>query len=183
MLEYSSSPNPEAPARGGVDGRMRPWGESAHCETMTSAERWGATNNDQSAEGKCRSRYVIGSMSSTLRGPRHILQWTSKFTRKCVKSNPGGEVYAFSEMVGHTSLLREFYAHFVNSRTSLPHLKNKKTIPEKFPIRQFPAIRQSLEDEELDNANRLPGLENPADGRPEVESGMAPLPRLAEAGT
>ena len=43
--------------------------------------------------------YVIGLMSSTLKGPRHILQRTSKFTRKMVKSSMGREIYALSEML------------------------------------------------------------------------------------
>ena len=32
-------------------------------------------------DGRCRLGYLIGLMSSTLTGPVHIPQWTSKFTR------------------------------------------------------------------------------------------------------
>ena len=72
-----------------------------------------------SEDGRCRLGYIIGLMSSSLSGPCHILQWTSKFTRKLVKSSLGGEVYAFSEMVDHMALIREFYTPFVGLRQSL----------------------------------------------------------------
>ena len=62
--------------------------------------------------GKFRLGYVIGLTSPKLRRPRHLIQWTSKFTRKLVKSNLGGEVYGFSEMLHRISLLREFYGRF-----------------------------------------------------------------------
>ena len=71
-----------------------------------------AACGDLSQNGKCRLGYLIGSMSSSLTGPCHVLQWTSKFTRKLVKSSLGGEVYAFSEMIDHMALLMEFYAPF-----------------------------------------------------------------------
>ena len=70
--------------------------------------------SDQSTMGERRLGYVIGLMSSTLRGPYHILQWTSKFTRKSVKSWLGVEVHAPSEMAGRKSMLREFFAHFMD---------------------------------------------------------------------
>ena len=60
-------------------------------------------------DGRCRLGYLIGLTSSTLTGPAHILQWTSKFTRKHVKSSPGGEIFALSEMRGHMGMIREFY--------------------------------------------------------------------------
>ena len=56
--------------------------------------------------------YVIGLMSSTLTGPRHVLQWSSKFTRKPVGSSLGGELYALSAMADHMSLLRHYYGAF-----------------------------------------------------------------------
>ena len=50
--------------------------------------------------------------TASLTGPRHILQRTSTFTRKMVKSSLGGEVYAPSEMVDHMTLIRDFYRTF-----------------------------------------------------------------------
>ena len=47
-------------------------------------------------------------MSSSLPGPRLILQYTSKFTRKLAKSSSGGEAYSFIEMVGHVTRPREW---------------------------------------------------------------------------
>ena len=59
-----------------------------------------AAYGDQSTEGKCRLGFVIGLMSSTLKGPFRILQRTYKFSRKMVKSSLGGEVFALSEHGG-----------------------------------------------------------------------------------
>ena len=56
-------------------------------------------------------RLVIRLMSSSMRGPSHIIQWTSEYTRKMVTSSLGRVVYAFSEMVGHMPMLREISAH------------------------------------------------------------------------
>ena len=56
--------------------------------------------------------YVICLVSPSLRGPRHILQWTPKFARKLVTSSLGGEACAFTEMVDHVALPREVYAPF-----------------------------------------------------------------------
>ena len=116
--------------------------------------------------GKCRLGYVIGVMSSNLSGPCHIIQWTSKFTRKLVKSSLGGEVYAFSEMLGHMSMLREFYGHFAGSNPGLigledceslfTHLKKSKSIAEKFLVRHFLSIQQALEERELNNFSGHP---------------------------
>ena len=71
-----------------------------------------AAYGGQSSCGKCRLGYVTGLMSSILSRPRRIIQGASKFTRKLMKSSLGGEVYAFSEMLGHMSVLRKFYGHF-----------------------------------------------------------------------
>ena len=142
--------------------------------------------------GRCRLGYVVGLMSSSLSGPCHILQWTSKITRKLVKSSLGGEVYAFSEMIDHMALIRDFFAPFVGlspgmvgmeDRESLfSHLRNKKTITEKYLIRHFLSIQQALEEEDLENAYWLPGTENPADGMTKVKSEMLPILGLLESG-
>ena len=64
---------------------------------------------DQPTEGKCRSGHVIGLTSSTLKGPRNILQQRSKFTRKMAKSSLGGEVHALSEIADHMLLLKDYH--------------------------------------------------------------------------
>ena len=64
----------------------------------------------QSAGLESRLGYVVGLMPPTLFGPRHILQWASKFHCKVAKGSFGGEVYAFSEMIERATLMREFYA-------------------------------------------------------------------------
>ena len=96
-------------------------------------------------------------------------------------------------MVGHMSLLREIYAHFVHPSPGkvglegcgslLTNLHNKKTDAEKFPFRLFLAIQQSVELEELANVYWLPGSGNPADSSNKVKSETAPLPRWMESGT
>ena len=55
---------------------------------------------------------VIGLMSPTLKGPRHILQRTSKLTRKMVKGSLGADGYALSEMVDNMSSLRDSHVPF-----------------------------------------------------------------------
>ena len=107
-------------------------------------------------------------MSSSLTGPCHVLQWASKSTRKLVKSSLGAEVYAFSEMIDHMALLREFSEPF--SRTS-PAL-----------VRHFLSIQQFLEDGELENVYWIPGTENPADGLTKLRSEMGPIMALLETG-
>ena len=117
---------------------------------------------------------VSGVMSSNLCGPCHIIQWASKFARKLVKSSLGGEVYAFSEMLGHMSMLREFYGIFAGSKPGMigledceslfTHLKKSKSITEKFLVRHFMSIQQALEEKELNTVFWIPGKENPADG-------------------
>ena len=152
-----------------------------------------AAYGNTSCMGKCRLGYLIGVMSANLCGACHIIQWTSKFTRKLVKSSLGGEVYAFSEMLDHMSMLREFYGHFAGMSLGLvgledceslfTHLKNSKMITEKFSVRHFLSIQQALEEQELDNVYWIPGRENPADGLTKLHSEILPLLRLLESGS
>ena len=106
------------------------------------------------AEGKCRLGYVVGVTRSSLAAPRHILQWTSKFTTKLVKRGPGGEVCAVGEMVDHMSLSRGFYAPFEglgpgmagleDSGMSFTRLRTKKKIAEKYSAPPPLGIQQAL---------------------------------------
>ena len=52
------------------------------------------------------------------RDPIHSLQWPSKFAQKLV-SSLGWEAYAFSEMLGHITLLRDVYAPFEDVSPSM----------------------------------------------------------------
>ena len=142
--------------------------------------------------GKCRLGYVIGVMPSNLTGPCHIIQWTSKFTTKLVKSSLGGEVYAFSEMLDHMSMLREFYGHFAGPKPGMigledceslfTHLKKSKSITEKFLVRHFASIQQALEEKELNNVFWIPGKENTDDALTKLHSEISPLLRLLQSG-
>ena len=161
-------------------------------ETMALAGWSDAGHGDQSALGICRLGYVVGLVSSTLRSPRRIIRRTSKFGRKLVRSSLGREVYALSELPDHMSMLPEFYEHFMDlapgtmgladCESLSTHFKNSKIAAEKFLVGRFLAIQQTLGTQELDNAYRLPGLENPADGLTKTKSGMVPLLRLPGSG-
>ena len=131
-------------------------------------------------------------MSSPLSGPCHVFQWASKFTRKLVKSSLWGGVYAFSEMIDHMALLREFYAPF--SRISpgmvgmedyeslFTQLKNRKMATEQYLVRDLLTTQQFIEGGELDNAYWLPGDENPADELAKIKSEMGPILSLLRTG-
>ena len=141
--------------------------------------------------GKCRLGYLIGVTSTNLCGPCHIIQWTSKFTRKLVESSLGGEVYAFSETLDHMSMLRKFYGHFSGLSPGLAGLedcenlftrrKKSEMITGKFLAMHFLSIQQALEQKDLDNVYRIPGKENPADGLTKLRCEILPLLRLLES--
>ena len=147
---------------------------------------------DQRTEGKCRLGYVIGLMSSTLTGPCHVFRWTSKFFGGTAKSSLGGEVHALSDMVHHTSLLRDFYGSFEgldpgtmaseDCESHFTHLKTKKVIAEENSARHFLRILRALEKGGLDNTYWAPGAENPADGLTNVRRDTVPRLRLLESG-
>ena len=87
VLDYTSSRHPNEPARGDEDGRMRARGGGTHRWT-TSLVGWSdAAYGDLPKTSRCRLVYIIGLTSLPLPGPRHMLQWTSMFTRSL-----GGEV-------------------------------------------------------------------------------------------
>ena len=62
------------------------------------------------------------------------------------------------------------------------HLRTKRMITEKYLVRHFLSIQQSLENKELDNIYWLPGTENPADGMTKMKSEMSPMLNLLEFG-
>ena len=85
-----------------------------HNETIALAGWSEAAHGDQSAGRKCRLGHVVGLMSFTLSGPRHIPRWTSGITRKLVEMTLGGDLYAIGEIVD-TSLRREFCGPLADS--------------------------------------------------------------------
>ena len=96
-----------------------------------------------------RAEWQVSVGSSSLSGPRHVLQWASKLT-----SRLGWEAYTFSEMIDHMALLREFYAPFSrmspglvvmgDCESAFTHLKNKKMVTEEFLDRHFLSIQQFI---------------------------------------
>ena len=73
-------------AEGGEVGKVRQRGEKIRGGAMTLVGWAAATFGDLSTTGKCRLGCVIGLTSFTLRGPRHIIQWTSRYSRKSARS-------------------------------------------------------------------------------------------------
>ena len=131
-------------------------------------------------DGRCRLGYIIGLTSSTLAGPVHILQWASKFTRKHVKSSPGGEIFALSEMRGNIEMIRELYSalgheklgsyRLLDCESLSPHLRTGRLGTEKIShpgtekIPHYRSILGARGGGDLGNVARIPGNENPADG-------------------
>ena len=119
---------------------------------------------------------MIGLVTSLLTGPRHALAKPPEFTTKLVEISLAGEVYALSGTAGpKRTPLREFCAPYESaapgmagsgdSETLRPHLKTKETITEKYPVRH---LQQPLEEGDLGNAYRLPGVENGSKVRSEM---------------
>ena len=128
ILKYSFPSSPEAPARGAVDGRLRSRAETMQCGPMSLVGWSDASSVEQPAEGNRRLGYVLGLFASTLKSPCHIVQWTSKFTRKLIKRSPGGEVYAFSGILGHMSMLRDSYTHLVDLSPGMIGLGRRESL-------------------------------------------------------
>ena len=74
-------------------------------------------------------------------------QWASNFAKKFARSRLGGKVYAFGGIIDHAPLRRAFYAPFVDlppgaiglevCANLCRHLKDKKTITEKYSVCHF----------------------------------------------
>ena len=56
-------------------------------------------------------------------------------------------------------------------------------LTEKYLVRHFRDIQQSLGEGELENAYWIPGTENPADGFTKLRSEMGPILALLETGS
>ena len=103
-----------------------------------------------------------------------------------------GELYAFSEMVDHTSPHREFHAPFADlppGKRSLEVCENffnrveqGRTITENYLAPHLLRIQHLLGHGESDSAYWLPGSENPADGSTKEKSDMVTLLRALESG-
>ena len=146
----------------------------------------------QWTDGRCLLGYVIGLMSSTLKGPCNILKKTSKFARNMAKSSLGGEVYAPSEMADHTLLLKDCYGPFEGMNPGAAGLEDcecvfttlntQRKIAEEYSVRHFVSIQRAVGDGHLENAYWPPGTVNPADGHTKVRSDVAPPLRLPASG-
>lgn len=170
------------------------WGKTTpiHEGTMMLVGWSDAAFGTHTQDGRCRLGYIIGLMSSTLTGPVHILQWTSKFTRKHVKSSLGGEIFALSEMWDHMEMIKDFYAPLghaeirsyglIDCESLLSHLRTGRLGTEKFLTRHFRSIMDALGSGALGNIAWIPGTENPADGLTKISSELGPLLDLLKTG-
>ena len=126
---------------------LRKRGGRVHGGSMTLVGWPDAAYGGQWAEGTCRLGYVIGLMSSTLKGPCRISRRQFKFVRKMVGISLGGEVYALSEMAGHMLLLKDFRGPSAGLNPGVAgledcgslgtHLKTKKVATEKILLLHF----------------------------------------------
>ena len=167
-------------------GKPRP----VHEDTTLLVGRSAAAFGTHAQDARCRLGDIIGPMSST--GPVHILQWTSKFTRRHVKSSIGGEIFAPSEMWGCMEMIREFYIALgheklgsygpIDCESLLPHLRTGLLGPGKLHARHFRSSLGTTADGDLGNVAWVPGHENPADGLTKATSGRGPLFHLLETG-
>ena len=90
VLDSASARLSSSHARGDADGGMRASGEKVHCGTTTLAGWSDAADGEQTAEGRRRLGQMIGRVSSTHQGPRHLFQWATKIPKKMVKRSLGG---------------------------------------------------------------------------------------------
>ena len=169
-----------------LQGALQTRGEQVHGGWLTTPGWPDAAYGGQSTEGKCQVGYVIGLMSSTLTGPFHILQRTSKFTRKMVKSSMGREIYALSEMADQVLSLKERYGSFEGMNPGVAGPENCESLAEKYSARNLLSIRQALEKGDLVTAKRnvspsskigkwriVSGATSPPDGRCPEKQGIA----------
>ena len=166
---------------------MRPRVEEARCSTMTLAGWSDSAFGDQTSEGRCRLGCVIGPVSSTFRGPRHTLQWPSKFAKKLMKSSPWGEVYASCEMIGHVALRRNPLPPCVGASTGMAGKEDcgdlSAHLRRGVSRAQFCwGIQRALGNVEPGNVFWFPGSENPGGGLIEVESDVSAFSRLLQSG-
>ena len=139
--------------------------------SMSLVGRSVAVYGRQSTGGKSRLGYAIGLMSSTSSGPCHILQWTSNFSWKLVKSSVGREAYGLCEMVDHMLSLKDFFGPLDGLEPGMvglgdcgnlvTHLKKKKMTAGKYKLRHFLRTRRALVEGELGNVYWARGTERP----------------------
>ena len=79
--------------------------------TLTLPGSSDAAYGDQTKEGRRRLGCPVGLLLSSLRRPCHLLQWSSKFTRKTL----GSSVMRvnFGEMMGHADLPGQPFSPFM----------------------------------------------------------------------
>ena len=153
----------------------------------------GVAYGDQAPEGECRLGPVIGLMSSTLGGPRHILQLTSKFTRQLDERSLAREVYPPSDKIDRLAFLRELYAlsgdvspgaiGAEDCESRFTHIRDNEAIAGEYPACRFLGIQQASGDNGLGNVYRLLVMARPEAGLAEVKSDMASLLRMLHSGT
>ena len=68
-----------------------------------------AADGDQPKEGGRRLDNLVALPPSTKRGWRHLILWSSQFTRRAVKGIFGSEIYSSKKLAVHAGLLRDFY--------------------------------------------------------------------------
>ena len=134
----------------------------------------------------------FGLLSTSLKGPRQSIRWSSRFTRRAVGSGLGSEIYAFSGMAGRMAMAMGSFTifgsgvlpmvGFEDCGSPLKHMRDKKTVAGKYLVGHFLRIQQFLGSHELGNVYGAPGAKNPANGLTKVQGDVSPLLRLPGRG-
>ena len=164
-----------------------------YCSAVSPGGWSDAANGELFPEGNCRLGSVIRLMSSIIGGSRLILQWTSKFDSKLVKSSLSGEVCVPRvKWVDHVTFSRGLLAPFAGMspgvicseecERSVTHLRAKEEVAGRYPVRHLLGIHQAFGNNESDNGYWLPGTSNHAGGLTKVKSDMAHFLRMLQWG-
>ena len=185
----STSPPRKKVQRKGILGSKRLEYRSLRGKVLCGAMSLAGRSDRVHGDHWRRPGFAIGFLPSTVHAPCRVLQWSSKFTRKMVKSSLGGQVYAFSEMADRAALLRDFFNSSVDLQPRMvglegcegpfAHLENRRAIAGEYLVRHLAPTQQALEP----GAFWLPGPGNPAEGQTRVKIDVAPLLSLLMAGS
>ena len=120
-----------------------------------------------------------------MKGPRHPLHWSPRFTRRAAESSLGGNIYSFSKVADHAEMVMEFCTifgckelapvRFAYCDSLVSRSPSRKVVAEAFLAGYFSAIQDMLNRGVLGNFSRIRAPRNPADGKTEHKSDFASL--------
>ena len=127
-----------------------------------------------------------------MKGPRHPLHWSPRFTRRAAESSLGGNIYSFSKVADHAEMVMEFCTifgckelapvRFAYCDSLVSRSPSRKVVAEAFLAGYFSAIQDTPYRQVLRNVSRIRGPPNPADGLTQRKSDLVPLPSILMKG-